>query len=131
MYDADTNKIRAKKILLAYALGGLILILVINTPFSIPCLWKLVTGIPCPGCGLTRAFIYLTQFRFLEAVRMNILFLPLVIGMAAYLICALADLFYDKYAVDKFNVIMNNRWVITISIILMGFSWYYNIIRGI
>lgn len=38
----------------------------------IPCLFKSVFHILCPGCGMTRAFILLGHFHFQEALKMNI-----------------------------------------------------------
>ena len=39
-------------------------------PFSI-CLMKLLAGRPCPGCGMTRAFLYLGHGRISEALSLN------------------------------------------------------------
>lgn len=33
----------------------------------VSCPIKLITGFPCPGCGITRATISLFKFRFYEA----------------------------------------------------------------
>ena len=38
------------------------------------CLWKGLTGIPCPGCGSGRAALALASGRFAEAFRLNPLF---------------------------------------------------------
>lgn len=35
------------------------------------CPWLLLTGHPCPACGLTRASVLLLTFRFEDAWRMN------------------------------------------------------------
>lgn len=49
---------------------------------GIPCLWKSIFGINCPGCGLTTAFISLLEFDFEEAFRINwLIFIILPIGM--------------------------------------------------
>jgi hypothetical protein len=37
----------------------------------IPCFIKLITGHKCPGCGLTRAFIYLIKSNPKEAYNQN------------------------------------------------------------
>lgn len=35
----------------------------------IPCLFHVITDIPCPGCGMTRACLSLTQGEFVDAWR--------------------------------------------------------------
>ena len=37
-----------------------------HLPFT-PCLFRSLTGIPCPGCGMTRGFVAMGHGRFLEA----------------------------------------------------------------
>ena len=37
-----------------------------------PCGFRLLTGIPCPGCGGTTAFVLSTQGRFTEAIRAHV-----------------------------------------------------------
>lgn len=36
-----------------------------------PCPFHLLAGVQCPGCGMTRAFLLLSQLRVGEAWRMN------------------------------------------------------------
>ena len=47
----------------------------------IPCILHLVTDIPCPGCGMTRACIALTHGHFADAWRYHP-FSYLIIGLA-------------------------------------------------
>jgi len=125
------EKSRAKKVLIAYGIGLFVLGAVIYTPLNIPCLFKLVTGISCPGCGIGRALVLASRFDFIGAITMNILFLPLTVGAAIYFICAVLDAFAGKSAIKRFNSICSSKWVIIGAALLMCLSWYYNIIRGI
>ena len=47
-----------KKILIIYGaifgVGVLYAFLILHTPFRIPCLFREVTGLQCPGCGTSR-----------------------------------------------------------------------------
>ena len=42
-------------------------------PFRLPgfCLFKALTGVPCPGCGVTRSILALASGHFAEAWRAN------------------------------------------------------------
>lgn len=40
------------------------------------CLFKAITGIPCPGCGMTRAFLELAKGDFVTAFQLNPLSIP-------------------------------------------------------
>ncbi len=37
----------------------------------VPCPFRALTGISCPGCGMTRAFLLLSHLRLSEAFAMN------------------------------------------------------------
>ena len=56
-----------------YCLGGPVI-----------CPIRLVTGVPCPGCGLTRAFCFMTHGHFREAMSFNAL-APLVLAYFVFL----------------------------------------------
>ena len=38
---------------------------------GIPCIFNLLTGFPCPGCGTTRAFATLSHLDIMESVRFH------------------------------------------------------------
>lgn len=46
---------------------------------EIPCMFKSILGISCPGCGMTRAINEIIHLRFINAFKFNILSIPLVI----------------------------------------------------
>lgn len=48
------------------------------------CPMALVLGLPCPGCGLTRAFCLMTHGQFAEALRYHAL-APAMLGYLAFL----------------------------------------------
>ena len=53
----------------------------------IPCIFHLVTDVPCPGCGMTRACLALTHGHFADAWHyhpFSFLVIGLAIGMAFF-----------------------------------------------
>lgn len=58
----------------AVAVAGYFIIM--NVIFHTVCPMVIVTGLPCPGCGLTRAMLCLASGRIGEAVRMNPMAVP-------------------------------------------------------
>lgn len=51
------------------------------------CALRIISGIPCPGCGLTRAFLLLLQGKVKEATVIHPFWLPVLAVFAAFLIC--------------------------------------------
>lgn len=53
-----------------------------NSRFSI-CLFKNVTGMPCPSCGMTRAFLFLGHGQIAKATALHPLALPVALLLLA------------------------------------------------
>jgi len=45
------------------------------------CPFKAITGIPCPGCGMTRAFLELAEGDFVAAFQLNPFSIPFFLGL--------------------------------------------------
>ena len=54
-----------------YFLFSAILKAVADIDICIPCIWKSIFGVHCPGCGLTTAFISLIKLNFKNAFVTN------------------------------------------------------------
>lgn len=65
-----------------YALFACILKILTSIDITIPCIFKLLFHITCPGCGLTHAFIDLLKLNFVGAWEHNpLIFLVLPAGV--------------------------------------------------
>lgn len=57
--------------------------------FSIPCIFYKITGLYCPGCGITRLLFALVNLEFYEAFKYNPWIFILIVLALFYLICKL------------------------------------------
>ncbi len=109
----------AKKMLLILLLASYFLVMYpLMKHFGISCVFLKFFGLPCPGCGMTRAFGALCRLDFLEAAKQNV-----IIYFMPYVLCYL--LFDCKHKLHRFllsgiGVIAIIQWIIKIVIYLGG-----------
>jgi len=71
----------------SYLLFSALMKSTIGIDICIPCIWQSIFGIHCPGCGLTTAFISITEFDFKNAIETNwliFIIIPLAIFYLTY-----------------------------------------------
>ena len=54
--------------------------------FSIPCVFHMITNLYCPGCGITRMFFSILEFKFYQAFRFNPFVFSFILLYILYLI---------------------------------------------
>ena len=88
LYKADPLRIAAWALLGATGFSGLLHLAGHNLLAAMPkiplCPFKAVTGLPCPGCGMTHAFLALGRLDFAGAWAANPLAFPLAALAALY-----------------------------------------------
>ena len=112
---------------------GVLLFLIACTYFHLPvhCPFKFVTGLPCPGCGGTRAVMALLHGQILEAIYLN----PLSVLLVVLAIIAPLWLFIDCYrGTNSLSRVMHSPWptpvAIIIALIILA-NWIWNIVKGV
>lgn len=101
--------------------------------FQLPiqCPFKWLTGIPCPGCGGTRALIAILHGHIIEAFLIN----PLSVLLIIFAIIAPVWLFIDCYrGVNSLQRVMKSKWnktTICIVVIVVIANWIWNIIKNL
>lgn len=98
------------------------LIYYLFTGNGIPCIFKKLTGLYCPGCGITRMFLSLLRFDIYQAFRYN----PLVfILLVSYIFYTIIDLV--KYSKTNKHLKISNKIYWTLLILVFCFAILRNI----
>ncbi len=66
--------------------GFLVYYLITKFLFGQICPFRILFGIPCPGCGMTRSLFLLLQGRFLDALAMQPMVLAFLVLAAAFVV---------------------------------------------
>jgi hypothetical protein len=100
-------------------LGTLIKVLLCVIPFLMLdgnlCLFKRVLGLPCPGCGLTRAYLSLLRFDLGNAFFYHPLFIiPLGIGLIILLRHrpVFKTLYHNNYIWGLIGILFFSVWIV-------------------
>jgi len=95
------------------------------------CIFKNLTGIPCPGCGLTRGTLAIFEGNFSEAFSYNILSIPIMLAALISIGWLSFDLIKKKDTFIKaINIPVKITYLIPFFILTLT-SWIVNIYRGI
>ena len=92
--------------------------------FYIPCPIHKLTGLYCPGCGLTRMLLSILKLDFYKALRYN----PLLFIMLPFIIFFIIDDVYKFYQKKEpiYKKINDKVWYILIFILIV-----YGVLRNI
>ena len=106
-----------KPIVILLTVGFIYIIVHEWTGFSIPCPIYTVTGLLCPGCGISRAIFHLLHFRFYEALSSNVVVVCL---MPSFVLGAAVHLYrYIRYGKTSFTKAENIVMIVMIVLLLM------------
>ena len=98
------------------------------------CIFKIVTGVPCPACGSTRAVVSIFKGDLHQAILLNPIGFIIVITMLVLPFWLLADLIFKEKSLLNFYLwfekIVVNRKVMITAIILLLANWIWNIYKA-
>lgn len=106
----------------------LITFLLILSIIPATCLFKKVTGIYCPACGMTRAFYSIIyNFDLIQAFSYNILSIPLFIFIVSSSFILIYEIITNKFNyIPKLLQLLSNKLVLTFIFIFVIISFIIN-----
>ena len=110
--------------------GREVIVPVVNKPLPGTCTFQNVTGIPCPGCGLTRSFISLVHRNLADAWRYNpagMPFFALVVFQIPYRLGQIARI---RHGLPERQWVSLDRWVVTGLVAVLLVHWGVVIVAG-
>jgi hypothetical protein len=126
-------------LILCFALAGYSwvilnhLLLKVNNPVPDICLFRQVTGIPCPSCGTTHAVLSIVKGNFRQAVNENILGFPLTLIMILFPAWIIFDLVRKRDSFYRFyflaESILRKNWVAWSGLAVLLINWGWHIFR--
>jgi len=124
----------------ACAAGYIWLMLTYYRAFSLAlepgvCLFKRVTGVPCPSCGSTRSVLSILKGDFAGALLWNpfgiiLTFILLVFpAWIIYDVLSRKSTLYNFY--NRTELILRRKWIAIPAILLVLLNWIWNIAKGL
>lgn len=106
----------------------LITFLLILSIIPATCLFKKVTGIYCPACGMTRAFYSIIyNFDLIQAFSYNILSIPLFIFIVSSSFILIYEIITNKFNyIPKLLQLLSNKLVLAFIFIFVIISFIIN-----
>lgn len=96
---------------------GLLIVLVVVLAATLLgkgiCYFKNITGIPCPGCGMTRSFLYILKGEFGQAWNLQ----PFAYGWIVFAVI----FFVDRYVLRKKETL----WRVALILLCCGMLVFY------
>ena len=108
-------------IILTILISFLCLVMII----PVTCIFKTVTGISCPACGMTRAFLAILHFDFLTSFWHNILAIPFFVFLIFSIILLIKDFICNDFNyIPKLLNFLGKHYIGII--ILLAISFIFN-----
>ena len=115
--------------------GSILLILIIFLCLCliafmpVNCVLKTVTGIYCPACGMTRSFLSILNFNFIDAIKYNLLGIPLFIAIILSITIMIKELMLNQFNyIPKLLKFFEKHYIIIL--VLLGINMILNNIKG-
>ncbi len=123
----NKNRIKNSILLLGFGISYLVIFQFSLLP---QCPFKVLTGYPCPACGMTRAFQAILNGDIIGSFSYHILAFPLFVSFAVLILFLIYGMITNQDLVTKKVIPLLERYY-SVIIILLLISWGINLYRGI
>ncbi|MCF0172765.1 MAG: DUF2752 domain-containing protein [Bacteroidales bacterium] len=93
------------------------------------CLFKRLTGVPCPGCGTIRATRLLFQGDIIGSVMTNPLGMVLLVCSVAFIALSVTDIVQKTDRVGQIATRPLRKWQMAVLLALVATNWVWNIVK--
>ena len=101
-----------------------------SPPIAFPtCIFKLITGRPCPACFLTHAFIALGHGHLVQAVRDNLMSPILFAALCLTFFISVYDVIAGRQTLRRLWA-RGERFIVPMTLILALIAWSWNIYKA-
>ena len=107
--------------------GDRVIVPIIDKPLPGSCTFLRLTGVPCPGCGMTRAFISFAHGRLDEAWKYNpagFLFFGIVAFQIPYRIF---QIFRIRRGLGEHHFARVDRWILLALVAILIVQWFFRV----
>lgn len=104
--------------------------LMVSGTIQYSCIFKRLFDIRCPGCGLTRSFGCILNLDMVNAIRYNILGIPLFMALIVFSIMFILDIVKNSDRAIKMIMKIFSKYYLVIVLILL-ITMVINNINGI
>jgi len=100
------------------------------------CMFKELTGLPCPSCGTTRAIISLMQGNFRESLFINPFGIIAALALLIIPFWILADVLRNNDSFFRYyrkgeSFFIRKRWLSFCAILVVMLNWFWNLSKGL
>jgi len=127
-------------LLTACAAGYIWLVLTYHRAFSLAlgpgvCLFKRVTGVPCPSCGTTRSVLSILKGDILEGILWNPFGIIIIFILFIFPVWIISDVLSRKDTLfnvyNQTELFLKRKWIAIPAILLVLMNWIWNIVKGL
>ncbi len=126
---------KGNRLLLLAMVGGYIFIgvsaILQNYSHSSICIFKNITGYPCPGCGITRGSILLFKGEILESILLNPAAIVVNIMALVAIVLIIRDSVKGTTLFQKLSTQKMNPYLLILLVVLVILNWIWNIYKGL